>query len=65
MAVVGAKALTIGGEPAADYLIFGGGEEDVAVFGISVKGILSKDVSWYGNGEADLIWVKDRSCRKR
>ena len=36
MAVVGTKAFTVGGEPGADDLIFGAGEEYVAVFGVSV-----------------------------
>lgn len=36
VAVVGAEAFTVGGEPGADDLIFGAGEENVAVFGVSV-----------------------------
>ena len=36
MAVVGAEAFTVGGEPGADYLIFGAREENVAVFSVSV-----------------------------
>ena len=36
MTVVGAEAFTVGGEPGADYLVFGAGEEYVAVFGVSV-----------------------------
>ena len=36
MTVVGTEAFAVGGEPGADYLIFGAGEEDVAVFGVSV-----------------------------
>ena len=34
MAVVGAEAFAVGGEPGADYLVFGAREEYVAVFGI-------------------------------
>ena len=37
MAVIGAEALTVSGEPGADYLIFGGGEEEIAVFIVSVS----------------------------
>lgn len=36
MAVVGAEAFAVGGEPGANHLIFGAGKEDVAVFGVSV-----------------------------
>lgn len=36
VAVVGAEAFAVGGEPGADHLVFGAGEEDVAVFGVSV-----------------------------
>ena len=36
MAVVGAEAFTVGGEPGADDLVFGAGEEDIAIFGVSV-----------------------------
>ena len=36
MAVVGAEAFAVGGEPGADDLVFGAGEEYVAVFGVSV-----------------------------
>lgn len=36
MAVVGTEAFAIGGEPGANDLVFGAGEEDVAVFGVSV-----------------------------
>ena len=36
MAVIGTEAFAIGGEPGADDLIFGTGEEYVAVFGVSV-----------------------------
>ena len=36
MPVVGAEAFAVGGEPGADYLVFGAGEEDVAIFGVSV-----------------------------
>lgn len=36
VAVVGPEAFAVGGEPGADYLIFGAGEEYVAVFGVSV-----------------------------
>lgn len=38
MAVVGAEAFAVGREPGTDYLVFGTGEEDVAVFGVSEKG---------------------------
>ena len=37
VAVVGAEAFTVGGEPGADDLVFGAGEENVAVFGVSVN----------------------------
>jgi len=65
VAVVGAEAFAVGGEPGADDLVFCAGEEDVAVFG----------VSWYLNQigflgsvsfaleMAHLIWVRDRSYR--
>ena len=33
--MVGAEAFAVGREPGADDLIFGAGEEDVAVFGVS------------------------------
>lgn len=36
VAVVGPEAFAVGGEPGADDLIFGAGEEYVAVFGVSV-----------------------------
>ena len=36
MAVIGTKAFAVSGEPSADDLIFGAGEEYVAVFGVSV-----------------------------
>ena len=36
VAVVCAEAFTVGGEPGADDLVFGAGEEDIAVFGVSV-----------------------------
>lgn len=36
VAVVGAEAFAVGGEPGADDLVFGAGEEDVAVSGVSV-----------------------------
>ena len=36
VAVIGAEAFAVGGEPGADYLVFGAGEEDVAIFGVSV-----------------------------
>ena len=36
MAMIGTEAFAIGGEPGADDLIFGTGEEYVAVFGVSV-----------------------------
>ncbi len=36
VAMVGAEAFAVGGEPGADYLVFGAGEEDVAVFGVSM-----------------------------
>ena len=36
MAVIGTEAFAVGGEPGADDLIFGAGEEYVAVFGVSV-----------------------------
>ena len=36
MAVVCAEAFPVGGEPGADDLVFGAGEEDIAVFGVSV-----------------------------
>ena len=36
VSVVRAEAFAVGGEPGADYLVFGAGEEDVAVFGVSV-----------------------------
>lgn len=36
VAVVGAEAFAVGGEPGADYLVFGAGEEYVAVSGVSV-----------------------------
>ena len=39
MAVVGAEAFAVGGEPGADYLVFGAGEENVAVFGVSFRGL--------------------------
>ena len=35
VAVIGAEAFAVGGEPGADYLVFGAGEEDVAIFGVS------------------------------
>ena len=34
MAVVGTEALAVGGEPGADYLVFGSREEDITVFGV-------------------------------
>lgn len=37
VAVIGTEAFAVGGEPGADYLIFGAGEEYVAVFGVSVS----------------------------
>lgn len=37
MAVVGAEAFAVRGEPCADYLVFGAGEEDVTVFGVPVS----------------------------
>lgn len=36
VAMIGTEAFAVGGEPGADYLIFGTGEEYVAVFGVSV-----------------------------
>lgn len=36
VAVIGTEAFAVGGEPGADHLIFGAGEEDVAVFGVSM-----------------------------
>lgn len=36
MAVVRAKAFAVGREPGANYLVFGAGEENVAVFSVSV-----------------------------
>ena len=36
MTVISTEAFAIGGEPGADDLIFGTGEEYVAVFGVSV-----------------------------
>ena len=35
MAVVGAEAFAVGGEPGADYLVFCAREEDVAIFCVS------------------------------
>ena len=39
MAVVGAKPFAVRTEPGADYLIFGAGEENVAVFAVSTRGM--------------------------
>ena len=36
MAVIGTEAFAVCGKPGADYLIFGAGEEYVAVFGVSM-----------------------------
>ena len=36
MAVVGAEAFAVGGEPGTNYLVFCAREEDVAVFGVSM-----------------------------
>ena len=59
MAVVGAEAFAVGGEPGADYLVFGAGEEDVAVFGVSVgksqRSLSGKKAAvWVGKGSLDL-----------
>lgn len=38
MAVVGAEAFAVGGEPGTNYLVFCAGKENIAVFGVSEKG---------------------------
>lgn len=55
VAVVGAEAFTVGGEPGADYLVFGTGEEDVAVFGIST----SKSQRSLLGEEGGCLWGRD------
>ena len=47
MAVVGAEAFAVGGEPGADYLVFGAGEEYVAVLGVSVDSVRVSGESVY------------------
>ena len=37
MAVVGAQPFPVGGEPGAYDLVFGAREEDVAIFGVSIR----------------------------
>lgn len=64
VAVVSAETFAVGREPGADYLIFGGGEEDVAVFGVSVDRDLAKAIfSACWGTKAHFIWVRDRSCK--
>jgi len=67
VAVVGAETFAIGGEPGADYLVFGAGEEDIAVLGVSVRRMSQRNVlcaGWHFWIVAHLIWVKDRSWRR-
>jgi len=51
--MVGAKALTVGGEPGADYLVLGTGEEDVAVFSVSVGKESGHTSLWAGSWGLD------------
>ena len=62
MSVVGAEALAVRGEPGADYLVFGAGEEYVAVFCVSdrmIRGVFAGLLC--PEERAHLIWVKARS----
>ena len=60
MAMVCAEAFTVGGEPGADDLVFGAGEEDVAVFGVSIGKESERDTvrpegcCLWGRGSLDL-----------
>jgi hypothetical protein len=65
VAVVGAQALSVGGEPGADDLVLGGGEENVSIFGVSAR-LRSASLSLFlhpmvPRAAAYLIWVRDRS----
>ena len=58
VAMICAKAFAVGGEPGADNLVFGTGEEDVAVFGVSVdksQRSLQETKAPVGGKEAHLI----------
>ena len=59
MAVIGTEAFTIGGEPGADDLVFGAGEEYVTVFGVSVvsesEEPMREEGGFVGGAEAHLI----------
>lgn len=54
MAMVGAEAFAVCGEPGADYLVFGAGEEDVAIFGVSV-----------GKSQRDLYEMRAAVCGQK
>ena len=54
MAVIGAEAFTVGGKPGADYLVFGAGEENVAIFGVSV----GRESEGSVRGEGGCLWGK-------
>lgn len=63
MAMVCSESFAVGGEPRAYYLIFGTGEEDIAVFRVSFfrSEVLSATVVFMER--AHLICVRDRSWR--
>ena len=56
MPMIGAKAFAVGGEPGADYLVFGTGEEDVAVFSVSMGKESGHTFLWAGSwGQEGLL----------
>ena len=57
--MVGAEAFAIGRKPGTDYLIFGAGEEDVAIFGVSVG---KSQRSLYEMSEGGCLWEQCSEC---
>lgn len=64
VAVVGAEALAVVGEPGADLLVLCDGEDEVAIEVVPGGGRVSRR-GWRRDWEGYLIWVSARSCPAR